>query len=44
MSDFSGGLIFSGGGGGGIPTPPRDTVNEWPVRILLECILVSKTL
>ena len=52
VSNFSGGSLsnFSGGwsglGGslqffGGSPTPPPpDTVNERPVRILLECILV----
>ena len=46
-------ILLTGGGvstsvHAGIPTPPppgsrlRDTVNEQPVRILLECILVSQ--
>ena len=40
---FFGGLIFSGGVwffGGLVSQPARDTVNERPVHILLECILV----
>ena len=49
MSDFFwggqgvGGLIFLGVSdffGGLVSQPTRDTVNEQPVHILLECILV----
>ena len=43
VSNFSGGLQFWGGVSkfsNFRQPPPPDTVNEWPVHILLECILV----
>ena len=35
-------VVLSGGESvsGGLGRPPRDTTNDWAVRILLECILV----